>query len=116
MMTLDEGLARRVSASFHFGVPGPKERLQIWKNLLPGSVPLADDINLEVLARRFPMAGGHIKNAILTAVRKAAHRDGRKARIRQEDFGEAAAVERKSFRPGPRPIGFGEGPTAPLYT
>ena len=62
------------------------------------------------------MAGGHIKNTILTAVRKAALRDGRNARIRQEDFGEAAAVERKSFRPGPQPIGFGESPTAPLYT
>lgn len=116
VVTLDEGLARRVSASFTFSVPGPRERLQIWRNLLPGSVPLADDINLEVLARRFPMAGGHIKNTILTAVRKAALRDGRNARISQEDFGEAAAVERKSFRPGPRPIGFGENPTAPLYT
>jgi AAA+ superfamily predicted ATPase len=115
MVTLDEGLARRISATFTFNVPGPSERLRIWQSLLPGRVPLAEDIDLESLAHRYPMAGGHIKNAILTAVRKAALRDGRNARVMQKDFGEAAAIERRSFRPGSR-IGFREGGTTSLYT
>jgi AAA+ superfamily predicted ATPase len=115
-VTLDDGLARRVSATFNFGVPGPEERLRIWESLLPGGVPLAKDIDLEALARRFPMAGGNIKNAIVTAVRKAALRGGRKARVTQKDFGEAARGEKGSFRPGSRPIGFGEGGFSTLFT
>jgi SpoVK/Ycf46/Vps4 family AAA+-type ATPase len=108
--SLDDGLARRISASFSFTVPGPSERLRIWKLLLPTEVPVGDDIDLEELAHRFPLAGGHIKNAIMSAVRKAARRDGERVRVRQADFGEAAAAERGSFRPGARAIGFGDGP------
>jgi hypothetical protein len=114
-IALDEGLARRISASFTFNVPGPAERLRIWQALLPGGVPLAEDIDLNVLAQRYPLAGGHIKNAILTAVRKAALRDGRNARLRQEDLGEAAAGERRGFRPGGRPMGFGERAQMPNF-
>lgn len=114
-IALDEGLARRISASFTFNVPGPAERLRIWQALLPGGVPLAEDIDLNVLAQRYPLAGGHIKNAILTAVRKAALRDGRNARLRQEDLGEAAAGERRGFRPGGRPLGFGERAQMPNF-
>ena len=115
MVTLDEGLARRVSATFQFNVPGPTERLRIWESLIPGRMPLAEDVDLRVLAHRYPLAGGHIKNAILTAARRAAIRDGEQVCIRQEDLGEAAAGERRSFRPGARPIGFGEGVYAPFF-
>jgi ATPase family associated with various cellular activities (AAA)/Winged helix domain, variant len=113
MVTLDEGLARRVSATFQFNMPGPTERLRIWESLIPGPMPLADDVDLRVLAHRYPIAGGHIKNAIRTAARRAAIRDGEQVCVRQEDLGEAAAGERRSFRPGARPIGFGEGHHAP---
>jgi AAA+ superfamily predicted ATPase len=115
MVVLDEGLARRVSATFQFNVPGPTERLRIWQTLIPGRMPLAEDVDLRALAHRYPLAGGHIKNAILTAARRAALRDGEQVRIRQEDLGEAAAGERRSFRPGARPIGFGEGLHAPFF-
>ena len=114
MVVLDEGLARRVSATFQFPVPGPAERFRIWKSLLPGRMPLAEDVDLSALAHRYPLAGGHIKNAILSAVRRAALRDGDGVRIRQSDLGEAAAGERHGFRPGARPIGFGEGAYAPF--
>jgi SpoVK/Ycf46/Vps4 family AAA+-type ATPase len=114
-VTLDEALARRVSATFQFQVPGPGERLRIWKALIPGGMPLAEDVDLRVLAHRYPLAGGHIKNAILTAVRRAALRDGEAIRVRQSDLGEAAAGERQVFRPGARPIGFGEGAFAPFF-
>ena len=115
MVTLDEGLARRVSGVFQFNVPGPSERLRIWQSLIPGRLPLAKDVDLRVLAHRYPLAGGHIKNAIRTAARRAAIRDGEHVCIRQEDLGEAAAGERRSFRPGARPIGFGEGIYAPFF-
>lgn len=109
-VALDEGLARRISATFSFNVPGPTERLRIWQELLPLGVPVAGEIDLDALAQRYPLAGGHIKNAILAAVRKAALRDGADARVRQEDLGEAAAAERRTFKVISRPIGFGETP------
>jgi SpoVK/Ycf46/Vps4 family AAA+-type ATPase len=109
---LDDGLARRISGTFTFDVPGPGERLRIWNALLPSGVPVAADVDLDFLAHRFPMAGGHIKNAIITAIRKAAMRGGARTEVSQRDFTEAAAVERRSFRAVSRPIGFGE---TPLY-
>jgi AAA+ superfamily predicted ATPase len=108
--SLDDGLARRITATFSFNIPGPRERLRIWKALLPVGVPLGESVDFEDLAQRFPMAGGHIKNAIKAAVRKAARRDGRDARVLMSDFATAAAAERRSFRPATRPIGFGDGP------
>ena len=111
-VTLDDGLARRIAASFEFTIPEVGERARIWKSLLPERLPLAGDVDIDDLARRFPMAGGHIKNAVLTAVRKAGVRAGRRARVTQRDLIEAAAAEHESFRPCPRPIGFGEAPSA----
>ena len=115
-VTLDTGLARRIAATFRFTVPGEAERLRIWKALLPERVPLADDVRLEELARRFAMAGGHIKNAVLAAVRKAARRGGVAARVTQQDLLEAAEAEQHSFRPCSRPIGFGESSVASYFS
>ena len=115
-VTLDEGLARRIAATFEFSIPEEAERLRIWKSLLPDRVPLAKDVDLNELARRFPMAGGHIKNAVLAAARKAARRDGRNAHVKQQDLMEAAEAERHSFRPCSRPIGFGESSSAVSYS
>jgi len=109
-VALDDGLARRISATFSFGVPGPHERLRIWQALLPLGIPVAGEIDLDALAQRYPLAGGHIKNAIVAAVRKAALREGADARVRQGDLGEAAAAERRTFKVISRPIGFGESP------
>ncbi len=109
-VSLDEGLARRIAGVFEFEIPGPAERIRIWERLVPARMPLAGDVNLEELARCWPMAGGHIKNAVLGAVRKAAVRDGRRAHVTQRDLMEAAAAEQDSFRPCSRPIGFGDSP------
>jgi len=107
-VTLDTGLRRRISAVFSFEIPGPEERVKIWEGLIPDSLPLDEDVDLKSLADRFPMSGGHIKNAILCAVRRAARRDGDGARIRQDDLVTAAGSERQGFLPEYRPIGFSE--------
>lgn len=103
---LDEGLARRIAARLEFPVPGAEERLRIWRRLLPAAVPLAADVDLPLLAERFVLSGGHIKNAVLAAVRQAARRDGRTARVTQADFLAAAARERTTFARETKPIGF----------
>lgn len=106
---LDDALARRLSLTIHFGVPGPVERARIWRALVSPRVPLAADVDFSALADRFPLCGGHIKNAVLTALRTAARQGGERARVTQECFIRAAESEQTGFHPEPRPIGFGAG-------
>jgi hypothetical protein len=104
--SLDEGLARRISTSINFGVPGPEERQKIWRSLISPRVPLAGDVDFTVLAARYALCGGHIKNIVVTALRTAARREGAAARVTQDDFIRAADREKAGFRPTSRPIGF----------
>lgn len=114
-VTLDEGLARRIAASLTLDIPGPEERKAIWRRLLPEGVPLAADVDLDALAYAFPVAGGHIKNAIVSAVRRAGRRGGKRARVNQSDFIAGARGERERFRRDARPIGFGKLPRDRSY-
>jgi AAA+ superfamily predicted ATPase len=105
--SLDEGLARRIGSRIHFEVPGHVERETIWRSLISPRVPLAADVDFTALAARFPIAGGHIKNAVLAALRAGARREGLRSRICQGDFIKAAEQEKSSFQVPSRSIGFG---------
>jgi len=50
-----------------FPLPEEPERLRIWRLALPAMAPLDDDVDLLFLARKFKLAGGHIRNIALTA-------------------------------------------------
>ena len=73
---LDEALDRRILVKVLFPEPDRQARLEIWRRHLPPEAPVADDVDLEILADRYDMAGGYIKNAILMAVADAVHSDG----------------------------------------
>ena len=54
-------------------MPGEAEREQIWRvQLHPSRTPLAADVDLQVLARRYEVSGGDIRNAVLKAALAAA--------------------------------------------
>ena len=55
-----------------FPLPEEVERLQIWQRALPPEAPLDLDLDLQFLAQRFKLAGGHIRNIALTAAFMAA--------------------------------------------
>jgi ATP-dependent 26S proteasome regulatory subunit len=55
-----------------FPVPEDEDRLRIWRTVWPSEVPLAADIDLSLLARRFRMSGGSIRNVALSAAFLAA--------------------------------------------
>ena len=55
-----------------FPIPDEKERLDIWKRAVPAEAPIAHDVDLEFLARKFRLAGGHIRNITLAAAFLAA--------------------------------------------
>ena len=59
-------------------------REQIWKNLHPPKLQLADCVNLCELARKFELTGGHIKNAWLSAIGQMVQRGG--TSVTQQDL------------------------------
>lgn len=84
---LDSALGRRMGWVLHFAKPDIAARLAIWRGLLPPTVPVQGQLDLGLLAHLYPLAGGHIRNAVLRAAMRAAHRgDG----LRMSDLLTAA--------------------------
>lgn len=71
---LDHALDRRILYRIQFETPSPSMREAIWHVHLPSTVPLADDVDIPYLARRFEFSGGYIKNVVLLAAASAASR------------------------------------------
>jgi len=69
---LDEAFTRRLHFIVEFPFPEAVDREVIWKVNFPEETPLADDVDFKVLARRFRLAGGNIRNIIMAAAFLAA--------------------------------------------
>jgi SpoVK/Ycf46/Vps4 family AAA+-type ATPase len=69
---IDEAFVRRLDCVLEFPLPEEAERLQIWQRAVPREAPVCEDVDLEFLARKFKLAGGHIRNIALTAAYLAA--------------------------------------------
>ncbi|MDP6942804.1 MAG: ATP-binding protein [Myxococcota bacterium] len=85
---LDSALDRRVLYRVDFEIPTPSMREAIWRLHLPEPLPVADDVDVSYLGRRFEFSGGYIKNAVLLAAQAAAMRQGDDgtAAVSQEDL------------------------------
>jgi SpoVK/Ycf46/Vps4 family AAA+-type ATPase len=69
----DPAFERRIRTHVLFEMPGEREREQIWRvQLHPSRTPLAPDVDFQVLARRYEVSGGDIRNAVLKAALAAA--------------------------------------------
>jgi ATP-dependent 26S proteasome regulatory subunit len=69
---LDEAFTRRLQFAVNFPFPNRDYRLRIWRTLFPPDVPHDEDLDFELLARRFKLAGGNIRNIIVGAAYLAA--------------------------------------------
>jgi len=69
---IDEAFRRRLSTHIHFPIPDEDERFRLWGALLPAAARRAADVDLRVLAERYAMSGGYIRNAALRAAFLAA--------------------------------------------
>ncbi len=93
---LDRALGRRMTYRLCFPMPDAAAREQIWRRLLPDTVPTEDDVDLADLARRYALSGGLIKNAVFKAAYRAAREGGALAQrhlqsaAREEAQGSAA--------------------------
>jgi len=69
---LDEAFTRRLDAIIDFPPPDAEYRRRIWDLALRPGLPRAGDIDLDVLAQRFNLTGGNIRNIALAAAYFAA--------------------------------------------
>ena len=73
---MDEAFTRRIRFIVDFPFPDAESRKQIWKTHFPREAPISDEIDYELLAKKFPIAGGNIKNIVLNAAFFAAENGG----------------------------------------
>lgn len=73
---MDEAFTRRMQFIVDFPFPDEEERLHIWRTLFPEDLPQAPDIDLALFASRFKLAGGNIRNIIVSAAYLAAANGG----------------------------------------
>ena len=64
---LDEAFTRRLQFIVNFPFPEEEYRQRIWEVLIPPGLPRGDDLDLKLMAQRFKLAGGSIRNSIVTA-------------------------------------------------
>jgi SpoVK/Ycf46/Vps4 family AAA+-type ATPase len=69
---LDEAFTRRLQFAVDFPFPEEEDRLRIWRTLFPPDVPRQPDLDFELLAQRFRLAGGNIRNILVSAAYLAA--------------------------------------------
>lgn len=74
---LDEAFTRRLQFVVDFPFPDEAQRLEIWQVLFPLGVPRGDNIDFGLLAKRFELSGGGIRNAIVSAAFLAASEEAR---------------------------------------
>ncbi|MEC9442634.1 MAG: ATP-binding protein [Myxococcota bacterium] len=101
---LDGALGRRLTYRIGFPFPAPELRAKIWRRLLPETVPIEGELDLEELAKNFPLAGGYIKNAVFKAAFRAASAN---RGLSQQDLERAASEELATLESNRQPIGFG---------
>ncbi len=73
---LDEAFTRRLQFAVDFPFPEEADRLRIWETLFPREVPRGEDVDFRLLARRFKLAGGNIRNILVNAAYLAASDSG----------------------------------------
>lgn len=69
---IDEAFMRRITYVVRFPFPDPAMREEIYRRTVPEQAPLSGDIDWTFLAEKFELAGGHIKNIVLSAAFLAA--------------------------------------------
>jgi SpoVK/Ycf46/Vps4 family AAA+-type ATPase len=96
---IDLAFVRRMDFVIEFTLPDEAHRMELWRLHLPPQAPLAPDVDVEVLARLYPVPGAWIRNAAIAAAFLAAAAG---SRIRQRHLVSGIRREyAKAVRPFP---------------
>jgi AAA+ superfamily predicted ATPase len=77
---MDDAFVRRMHFAVEFPFPTEHDRQRIWENIWPHETPLQPGLDLNLIAHRFELAGGNIRNIALVAAFFAAS-DGQPVRM-----------------------------------
>jgi SpoVK/Ycf46/Vps4 family AAA+-type ATPase len=69
---LDDAFTRRLQFVVDFPFPDDAERRRIWQVCFPAEAPRDADVDLDLLAHEFRLAGGNIRNIVLASAYRAA--------------------------------------------
>lgn len=64
---IDEAFKRRIQFIVHFAFPVPEMRRKLWKTILPGELPLDEEIDFEFFATSFELSGSSIREVLTNA-------------------------------------------------
>ncbi len=70
---LDDAFMRRLQFALDFPFPETEDRLRIWKALFPDHLPCDPNLDFRRMAESFRLAGGNIRNIIVSAAYLAAN-------------------------------------------
>ena len=87
---IDVAFIRRLEYIVDFKEPSVGDREKLWRCHVPENAPLSTDVSFGELAKLFPMVGGEIRNAAVSAAYFAAEQD---ANINQDHFIQAIRRE-----------------------
>lgn len=88
---LDEAMHRRISLSVEFQKPDHLMREKMWRSIMPPKLLVDDDVNYGLLARRYELVGGTVKNAWVQSIGIMIQRGGSK--VTMEDLEQSASEQ-----------------------
>jgi hypothetical protein len=98
---LDPSLERRITMKVPFAFPDEDLRRKIWRKLVPATVRLNPDVDLDCLAAKYLFSGGLIKNTLFAAISETLGRNGSEAAtlnmcdlVRLADYQSVSAFEK----------------------
>ncbi len=77
MKNMDDSFVRRMHFQVELPFPDEEHRFRIWKTVFPREAPRDENIDFDFLAMKFKVAGGNIKNIILSSAFLAAENTGK---------------------------------------
>jgi hypothetical protein len=88
--SIDRAFKRRLSFRLSFPFPDEDTRAELWRAHLPRELPRTGELTFDVLARKYQLSGGYIRNACLRAAFLAAQEE---TSLHQHHLERAVALE-----------------------
>jgi len=90
---LDTAFSRRFHLKLDFPNPGEMERKALWNLHLPKTIPGADGMDLNFLAKQYQLTGGQITIIVKNAATEAASRKGKNKILKLDDLMKYCDIE-----------------------
>lgn len=95
---IDNAFMRRFQSVINFGIPDQEERLRLWMQTKPEIVKLGEDVDLNVIARKYELSGASILNVYQIATIRAIEAGGVITRsIILDEIGKEFSKESKTL-------------------